>query len=445
MSLYLDHFGFAEAPFRITPHTGFFFTGGKRGQTLEALVYAITEDEGIVKVVGEVGSGKTTLCRMLLVTLPERVDTLYLANPLLSRQEILAAIAAELGLPDSDIPAHSRIRALQQALIERYAGGRRVVLLIDEAHAMPAESLEEIRLLSNLEADGNKLLQIALFAQPELDERLAADDLRQLRERVTQQFALAPLQRPDVASYIEFRLRRAGYRGPNPFDDQAITLIHEHSLGLSRRINILADKALLAAFSEGRHEVGRKEVRTAVADAHFAPLKQASSASLRLPLMVAALVAVALAIGLGVGWQSRSPATAEALPAARPAPAATPAPAASPVVAPAPASETPQLDRALAALPVWLAKARRADFFIQLYTTDGDKAGEAEKFLARFAPALDSQALRAYHSDRSGRDRIGLVYGQYDNRAAAASAIASLPPALRALKPYPRQVERLHQ
>ena len=169
MSLYLEHFGMREPPFRITPHTDFFFTGANRGPTLDALIYAITQDEGIVKVTGEVGSGKTMLCRMLLERLPPHVETLYLANPSLSRQEILGAIADELGIPTDGKATHSLTRALQDALITRYAEGKRVVLLIDEAHAMPAESLEEIRLLSNLESKATKLLQIALFAQPELD------------------------------------------------------------------------------------------------------------------------------------------------------------------------------------------------------------------------------------------------------------------------------------
>ena len=276
MSLYLEHFGLREPPFRITPHTDFFFSGANRGPTLDALIYAITQDEGIVKVTGEVGSGKTMLCRMLLERLPDNVEILYLANPSLSRQEILGAIADELGIPTDGKATHSLTRALQDALIERYAAGKRVVVLIDEAHAMPAESLEEIRLLSNLESKANKLLQIALFAQPELDERLAANDMRQLRERITQHFSLAPLKPLDVASYIEFRLRAAGYHGPNPFTEQAVKLIAELSVGLSRRINILADKALLASYSAGSHKVDVTEIRAAAQDARFSPLQQKS-------------------------------------------------------------------------------------------------------------------------------------------------------------------------
>ena len=245
--MYLDHFGLREAPFRITPHTEFFFAGGNRGSTLDALIYAITQDEGIVKVTGEVGSGKTMLCRMLLERLPENVETVYLANPSLSRDEILYSIADELGMPLPEERPHLLLRALQERLIEIYGSGRQVVVLIDEAHAMPAESLEEIRLLSNLESNRHKLLQIVLFGQPELDERLAQTEMRQLKERITHNFALEPLKRNDIASYLMFRMRAAGYHGPDLFTPAAIQTIARASEGLTRRINILADKALLSA------------------------------------------------------------------------------------------------------------------------------------------------------------------------------------------------------
>ena len=164
--MYLEHFGLRESPFRITPHTEFFFTGANRGATLEALIYAITHDEGIVKVSGEVGSGKTMLCRMLLERLPEDVDTVYLANPSLSREEILYAIADDLKLSMPEGRMHAIVRTLQEHLVDIYAAGRKVVIMIDEAHAMPPETLEEIRLLSNLETNRHKLVHIVLFGQP---------------------------------------------------------------------------------------------------------------------------------------------------------------------------------------------------------------------------------------------------------------------------------------
>jgi type II secretory pathway predicted ATPase ExeA len=268
--MYLDHFGLSEAPFRITPHTDFFFAGANRGATLEALIYAIMNDEGIVKVDGEVGSGKTMLCRVLMEKLPANVVIVYLANPSLSRDDIVFAIGEELGLA---LPEHSRvspaIRALQNRLIELHGEGRRVVVLIDEAHAMPMETLEEIRLLSNLETSRHKLLQLVLFGQPELDGILARADMRQLRERITHHFTLEPLRQDDIVRYIDFRMRAAGYRGPLPFTDNAIKLVAEASQGLTRRINILAEKSLLAAYAEGLHQITPKHVDAAVRDSRY--------------------------------------------------------------------------------------------------------------------------------------------------------------------------------
>ena len=169
MSLYLDHFGLSEPPFRITPHTDFFFNGADRGATLDALIYAVLHDEGIVKVSGEVGSGKTMLCRVLIERLPARVETIYLATPSLARDEILHAIADELDLELSQPRTTVALRELQECLIRLDAAGRRVVVLVAEAHAMPEETLEQIRLLSNLESNRHKLLQLVLFGQPELD------------------------------------------------------------------------------------------------------------------------------------------------------------------------------------------------------------------------------------------------------------------------------------
>ncbi|MFH1658068.1 MAG: AAA family ATPase [Pseudomonadota bacterium] len=460
MSLYLDHFGLREPPFRITPHTDFFFTGANRGPTLDALIYAITQDEGIVKVTGEVGSGKTMLCRMLLERLPENVETLYLANPSLSRQEILGAIADELGIPTDGKATHSLTRALQDALIARYAEGKRVVLLIDEAHAMPAESLEEIRLLSNLESKAAKLLQIALFAQPELDERLAATDMRQLRERITQHFNLTPLKQDDVAAYIEFRLRAAGYHGPNPFTADAVTTIAKVSEGLSRRINILADKALLAAYSSGAHQVGGNEIKLAAQDARFSPLKPKAPFNPK-PLLWGAAGAsvVALLAALLVGAPpsafretdaGNSPASGEAPQAvqtAQPGKRQQPAPL-HPETQSQPASSdkirfAPLTRQHFGQYDQWIADAPSNHYFIQLLATDATQTGQIEGFLARANAALDPSQIRAYRSGLSGRDRVGVIFGDYASREEAVAAMQSLPESIKAAQPFPRQVSKL--
>ncbi|HJS37510.1 MAG TPA: AAA family ATPase, partial [Burkholderiales bacterium] len=338
MSLYLEHFGLKEPPFRITPHTDFFFDGADRGATLEALLYAALHDEGIVKVVGEVGSGKTMLCRVLMERLPPQVDSVYLANPSVSRDQVLLSVAEELKVEVGGGRATGVLHALQDHLISAHGRGRRTVVLIDEAHAMPEDALEQVRLLSNLETSRHKLLQIVLFGQSELDEVLAKTSMRQLKDRITHSFRTRPLAPPEVQTYVSFRMRAAGYRGPDVFAPQAVARIARASGGLTRRINILADKALLAAFGEGAHAVTPKHVRAAVDDSEFAPRRHGG----RSAAAVGAAGLAGVLIGLGAYWlYERRPAEPEpaqtavppapALPQAAPAPtAAAPVPAAPP-------------------------------------------------------------------------------------------------------------------
>lgn len=309
--MYLDHFGLGEPPFRITPHTDFFFSGANRGATLDALLYAITHDEGIVKVTGEVGAGKTMLCRVLIERLPPEVETVYLSNPSFERAEILQAILDDLKFSSGAAQrANQLLRTLQEHLISLYGAGKRVVLLIDEAHAMPAATLEQIRLLSNLESNRHKLLQIALFGQQELDEQLGTALLRPLRERITHSFRLEPLVHSDVGQYLMFRMRQAGYRGPDLFDAGALKRIAKSSEGLTRRLNILADKCLLAAYSQGEHGISRKHALAAIRDAGFAPLGTAGGKTVpsRQWKWLAATGAVALAVaGVLIGMYLAPP------------------------------------------------------------------------------------------------------------------------------------------
>ena len=268
--MYEGHFGLARAPFRITPDPEFFFPGGNRGAVLQALIYAIARGEGIVKVVGEVGSGKTMLCRMLERELPADCEIVYVVNPRLSPEVVLHAIATELGLTVATEDSKLKVlHALHDHLLAKHAAGRRVVMFIEEAQAMPVETLEEIRLLSNLETTQAKLLQIVLFGQPELDDKLALHEIRQLRERITHGFELTPLKREQIRDYLHSRLRASGYHGEGLFAPGAIRAIESASRGLLRRINVLADKALLAAYASQASRVGRDHVRRAVADSEF--------------------------------------------------------------------------------------------------------------------------------------------------------------------------------
>src|SRR5262245_26790870 len=485
--MYLEHFGLKEAPFRITPHTDFFFQGANRGATLEALLYAITHDEGIVKVSGEVGSGKTMLCRVLMERLPASVETIYLANPSLSRDEILFAIGDELKLQLENDRATRVIRSLQEHLLRLFGDGRRVVVLIDEAHAMPDESLEEVRLLSNLESNRHKLLQIVLFGQPELDEHLDTAGMRQLKERITHSFTLEPLVRSDIENYVDFRMRAAGYRGPKVFSRDAIRLIARTSQGLTRRINILADKGLLAAFAKGSHAVTAAEVRRAVRDSEF---YRARSGAQKLRVGAAALAA-----GLVLGWGTHlllspaSPALKQA--SAPPAPAAPrPEPTAAPI-SPAPATATPVVPVAAAVTPAPVAKDSAASaptapvpsaregqpaanqaskapapegklarerfeatqewlrgtpgerYSIQLATVNAAQPQQLESFLQKAAEAVPLAEIFVYSVKIEGHQHYRVAYGSFPGPTQALQAMKGLPPLLAAYQPYTRSVERM--
>jgi type II secretory pathway predicted ATPase ExeA len=291
--LYLDHFGLRNAPFQITPNPDFFFGAGERGHVLYALLYSLRHGNGIVTLTGEVGTGKTMLARMLLSCAPRALDIAFIANPSLRRSEIVPVVADELGVDLRGAPPAQGLRVLQRALIERYASGRRVVLVIDEAHAMRSDALEEVRLLSNLESSAHKLLQILLVGQDELREVLARHEHRPLRERITQRFHLAPLAGEEVTSYLDFRMQRAGGKR-DVFDAMAVRQIAGASLGLIRRINILADKSLMAAYIENSPHVQRSHVQLALGDAAFQAIRSGGA-----PLPQTALGKIWRRYGLG--------------------------------------------------------------------------------------------------------------------------------------------------
>ena len=296
--MYYSHFGLKEPPFKITPNTEFFFAGSNRGAVLDALIYAITSGEGIVKVVGEVGSGKTMLCRMLQSMLPDNVESIYLANPSVAPEDILHAIAFELGIKLTKTADKLKVmQALQKYLLDRHEAGKRVVIFVEEAQGMPLATLEEIRLLSNLETKHDKLLQMVLFGQPELDENLNQTQIRQLRERITHSFNLTPLRPKEVGEYLIFRLRAAGYHGPHLFSESAIKKISKAAEGLVRRVNILADKSLLAAFADNGYLVTPKHVSAAIADSEFGAEKAKKSSRNFLILGVLGVMLVGLLLG----------------------------------------------------------------------------------------------------------------------------------------------------
>ena len=297
--MYYPHFGLKEPPFKITPNTDFFFSGANRGAILDALVYAIMNGEGIIKVVGEVGSGKTMLCRMLQTILPEKIESIYLANPSVAPEDVLHAIAFELQLKVPKNADRLKVMQLLQAhLLNRHAEGRQVVIFVEEAQGMPLATLEEIRLLSNLEAKQDKLLQIVLFGQPELDANLSETHIRQLRERITHSFHLKPLGTKDISEYLILRLRAAGYHGPHLFSEAAIKKLSGSAEGLARRVNILADKSLLAAYADNEYQVSPKHVKAAIQDSEFGR----KAANYKQYFLGAILLIVILSILLGYEW-----------------------------------------------------------------------------------------------------------------------------------------------
>lgn len=302
--MYCQHFGLREMPFRMPPQAEYFYTGAARGDMLQTIQYAILHQDGIIKVSGEVGTGKTMLCRMLLDNLPDQIIPLYLATPTLARQEMLCALARDLGISVDSTAPYDVTLALSHRLIDLHAANKKVVLIVDEAHAMPLDALEEIRLLSNLETKHHKLLQIVLFGQDELDDMLEQGNMRALRERISLNFYLSPFKTDDVASYLQFRLNAAGYHGGNIFQPAAIRLISKYSVGLTRRINLLADKALLAAFAEHTKIVTPKHVRLALQDAKFVRLPNQVGWQRFVPYVMAVMLVLCIACGV-VWWHLR--------------------------------------------------------------------------------------------------------------------------------------------
>ncbi|MFA7825915.1 MSHA fimbrial biogenesis protein MshM [Aeromonas dhakensis] len=267
--MYLNHFGLQEAPFGLTPNTGFYYGLPPHEEALQVLNWALAQGEGFIKVTGEVGTGKTLLCRKLLSELgsEERpVRLAWLPNPHLSPAELRIALALELGLAVRDQSELDLTDRIHRHLISLHQQRSRVVVLIDEAQALPDETLEAIRLFGNLETESSKLLQIVLFGQPELDSRLAKPHLRQLRQRIGFSYSLRPLRFDETRAYMEHRLHISGYRGAPLFGGSALRQLWRASRGIPRLINILAQKCLMLAYGQGARQIDSRLVRLAVRD-----------------------------------------------------------------------------------------------------------------------------------------------------------------------------------
>ncbi len=416
------------------------------------------------------------------------METIYLAVPSLTRDEMLIAISSELGIATEGANTTQLLRALQQHLIALHAEGRQVVALIDEAHAMPLATLEEIRLLSNLETGKEKLLQIVLFGQPELDEHLNLPNMRQLKERITHAFGLEPLPPRDIKDYINFRLRAAGYHGPDLFGPDALRIISEASEGLTRRINIYADKTLLAAFAAGTHSVSPDHARAAVSDTQIVVAPKPSSRR------VAVAGAAGLAAGIAIGYAGAiflapsppAPAHRGRPPPRRPArdhprhprPArrrrrrrrprrtrprrsrghrrragrsrkggrgARPArgrrrPKPRRRSHPRPTGPPTLASRYSAGLAL-LEGSSGARYVVQLMMTDARDTAYIESYLAEASRSLKTEEVFLYPSGSAESPKVGVLYGAFPTRREANEAMGALPANLRQFRPYVRSVE----
>ena len=481
--MYLEHFGLTEPPFKITPVTDFFFSGANRGEILDALIYAIKDSEGIVKVSGEVGSGKTMLCRMLLDRLPSNIKAIYLANPSMSRDELLYAIADRLDLNLEGQRVNVILQTLQNQLEAMYERGERCVVLVDEAHAMPLETLEELRLLYNLQVGKHKLIQIVLFGQPELDEKLDQSNMRQLKDRIVHHFSILPISRKVIDDYLMFRMRAAGYKGPDIFSPAAVLLVGKASQGLMRRVNILADKALLAAFVENTHKIEVRHVQAAIRDSEMVPM---SSWVNRKSVSMTGGLALLAATLAGAGWfvgqnsdhqnlmqeQRTKPITISSAPAqlavapsaviAASKVAATSAVAdtanvtilpldknlslsveqtstkqrqtatpkshesvtATPV---APVADDSLLQQRLDATHTALSAPKHGDVSIQLFYTNDIRPERMERFLGRAQRLGKFAEIYIVPIKLNGKDGYRVLYGLYPNNDAARTGMEELP------------------
>ena len=295
--MYRAHFGLREPPFGLTPDTTFAFACTSHQEALNVLLVAVATGEGFIKITGEVGMGKTLLCRRFLSTLSADQIAAYLPNPMLDPRGLLLALAEELQVEVSkNDDQHHLIKALNHTLLDIARTGSRVIVCLDEAQAIPEETLEALRLLSNLETEKRKLMQVILFGQPELDVKLAKPSVRQLNQRITFHHNLSGLSRRELEYYVSHRLRVAGYVGSRLFSSRAMDVLYRVTRGVPRLVNVVAHKAMLAAYGEDKHTVTHHHVARAAKDT------PAAFASPRWKLPVLVLLGAVLATAIWMFW-----------------------------------------------------------------------------------------------------------------------------------------------
>ncbi|MFQ5458658.1 MAG: ExeA family protein, partial [Myxococcota bacterium] len=300
--MYESFFNFRERPFNLTPDPKYLFLSGRHREALAHLLYGIRQRSGFILLTGEVGTGKTTLCRALLHALDADTEVALIFNPSLSAEELLQAINREFGLPGQSQSRKALVDELNGHLLARRRTGKNLVLLVDEAQNLSAPVLEELRLLSNLETETEKLLQIVLIGQPELNDLLQRPELRQLDQRMSVRYHLEPLDQGETGEYVSHRLGVASDRSRARFNRRALGALFRYSRGAPRLINIAADRALLVGFTRNRHLIGRGEIRAAVRELSGSLNKDRPGRWLRRGVFAAATLAL-VAAGARVPWR----------------------------------------------------------------------------------------------------------------------------------------------
>lgn len=291
--MYLYHYGIKELPFTLTPNTNYFFGLPSHKEAIAVLVTALKTGEGFIKVTGEVGTGKTLICRKLLNELPQDFVTAYIPNPFLNPTELRRSVANELNVSLTDNADQQEFtHRIQQQLIHIHQENKGVVLIIDEAQALPVESIEALRLMTNLETESRKLLQVVLFGQPELDEKLALPELRQLKQRITFSYTLRLMDADQVYQYVRHRMAVAGYRGAEIFNRKCCELMFKASKGTPRIVNVLCHKTLMLAYGEGTQQITLAHTLMAIKDTEAATLP---NNHLKLATAIAVVIIFAIA------------------------------------------------------------------------------------------------------------------------------------------------------
>jgi MSHA biogenesis protein MshM len=303
--MYLEHFRLKEFPFGITPDTSFYFSSTSAQQALNTLLVAIRSGEGFIKITGEVGTGKTLLCRQLLLSLGSDFQTAYVPNPYLTPHGLLLELAEELGVDMAELRSaaesqaqHLLLKALNQRLLDLARDDKPVLVCLDEVQAMPIETLEALRLLTNLETERRKLVQVVIFGQPELDEKLDHPSIRQLKQRITFDYHLGPLMGAELARYLDHRMTVAGYDGARLFSRPALWILKWRTRGFPRLVNVVAHKALMSSYGRGKQTIGLREMHEAIVDTASVKIRGHGLVLRGLALVLFCMVAAQLARSL---------------------------------------------------------------------------------------------------------------------------------------------------